>query len=1058
MGLPNFSVHKPVTIAMVFLAIILIGLIGLTKLPVELMPNVSYKKITITTKVRGGMPPLEVETLVTRPIEEAVSTASKVSEIYSRSEKEESTVTIVFEPGTNMDFAALEVREKFAKIKNKLPKEIERPVIARYEQTDAYVMIISMTSEIITPEAMRKIADEKIKEQLMRISGVANVDVYGGRERKILVEIDQNKIRNYNIPINKIIDNLGINNINLLAGNIERKRNTYLIRTLGEFRTIDGIKNTPIAMTQEGSLIRLGDVAVVMDSYMEPSAFARLGLRKEDFARPVVSLYIHKESTANTVMVANNIKKQIEKIKTTMNKNIKIDITLNRAEFILKAINTVREALITGAVLSAIILYLFLLNIGSTIIILTAIPISIIATFGMMYFQGLTLNVMTLSGLALGIGMLVDNSIVVLENIAKHRERGKSVKEATIVGTEEMWLAICSSTLTHIVVFFPIVFVSEEIKMLYGVLAFTVAYSLLASLLVAITLVPMLASNVISEKPTKFDIKILNKFPKIREIASLSFIRDRYIKFISLALRHRYRFILSVFILFIFSIFLFMRLDREPFGSTEEGQFTIFAKLDAGAKLGKSDEITKEIEKYLLTIPEIQDFTSRVEGWSSTIYVSLVPFSQRGARVDDIINRIRPKMKEIEHKYRGGFVYFSEAEEVGKKEIKIDAYGYNYDTLGQLISQLGQSMAMVPGLVDMKRSIEQGRPEYQIIVDKEKAAFYGLTVKDVADVLHAQTRGLRAMLFHTESSEVETVARLQAKDRSTFEDIKNLSIPTPDGKMILLSQIATFKPALGPSEIHRKNKNRYIELSATSTKLSLTKVINRLKILLKDVKFPRDYYWELGEEYQRQLENQKQLLLAMLLTVVLLYMVLAAFFESFWQPVIIMFAIPLAYIGTILLLFVTKTPVGIGVIIGAIMLGGIVVNNSIMLIDRINVLKSRGFSDNKALLTAGRDRLRPIIMTVSTTVLGLLPMAIIKTEASGLWAPLAIAVIGGLIFSTVLTLFMVPSIYLVFEDAKKYFNSSIFKEKVYNIISILRLRLSENKHSIMNIIKRKEGR
>lgn len=1054
MNLPKLSVEKPVSVSMVYIGILIIGLISVTKLPVELMPNVESNKITIITRVRGGMPPTEVEELVTRPIEDAVSTASGIEEITSRSEKGESQVVIKFETGTDMDFASLEIREKFAKIKNKLPREIERPVIARYEESDVYVMIAAVTSRKYSTEYLRRVTDEDIKEYLLRVDGVANVDVYGGRERKILVEFDQARLNAYSLPILEIIDKLGINNLNLLAGRVEGKRDRYMLRTLGEFKTVDDIKNLTVYSSPSGRLIKLKDVAKIEDSFLEPENYARLGIKPENVSHDIVSIYIHKESQANTIKVVEGVKKQIKgpikdklaELGLVTGKDLNIEIISDQANFIIKAIDTVKSSLWIGAVLSAIMLLYFLRDARSTFIICTSIPTSVVVTFALMHFKNLvtpenpiSLNVMTLSGLALGIGMLVDNSIVVLENIFSKKEDKFETKEAVIYGANEMLLAIVASTITTVIVFLPIVFVTEEVKMLYGGLALTVTLSLISSLAVAITLVPSLSAYFLKSAASG---------------VNLSRVKKGYRRYLYLALRKRYFFVLVALMAFIFSLFLFKGLDREFLGQTEQGKFTIFARLEAGAKLEASDDMVKEIEEVLSQNPAIENYSSRIEGWSSRIYVSLAPFEKRRVSTEDVIAWVRPKMKEIERKYRGGFIYFSDIQAPGMPEVKLNIYGYNYDKLNELVANIGQGMQSVPGMVDLKRSIEPGRPEYQLIIDREKAAFYGLTTKDIADIVHAEMRGLRATLFHTEATEVETVARLREEDRESFEDIKNLLITTPKGDTIQLKQIVDFKPAIGPSEIHRKNKNRYIELSGTSTRLSMSKAIDMIKKALKDFKPPRDYYWEIGGDYEKQVQNQRQLLFVLLLTLILVYMVLGSLFESYYQPFIIMFSIPLAYIGAVFTLWITKKAIGIGVIIGAIMLGGIVVNNAIMLIDRINSLRERNTSLLRAVVLSGGDRLRPIFLTTGTTILGLVPMALDRSEASSLWSPLAITVIGGLTFSTILTLILVPSIYIIFEDIHTSLKRKTFFADLKIVIQLLRQDFQLVRIKVRGILKK----
>ncbi len=1038
MSLAKISVEKPVSVLMFYIGVLLIGVISLTRLPVELMPDISYKKITIITRVRGGMPPTEVEELVTKPIEDAVSVVSRVEEITSRSEKGESQVVIRFEPGTDMDFAALEVREKFTRVKNKLPKEIERPIIARYEETDAYVLIAAVRSNKYTTEYLRRVIDEDVKEYLLRVNGVANVDVYGGRERKIIVDFDQSKLDAYNIPILYAIDILGLNNLNLLAGNVEGKRNKYMLRTIGEYETVDEIKDIPITASSENSLIKLKDIAIVEDSFIEPENYARLGVEPSRIPSDVVSLYVHKESTTNTIKVVEEINRQIggpikeklAKLGLILGKDLNIEVISDQADFIKKAINTVRDALLQGALLSALMLLYYLRDRRSTFIICTSIPISVIATFALMFFRNVALpqepisiNVMTLSGLALGIGMLVDNSIVVIENIFSKREKKIGPKEAAIKGTDEVFIAIVASTLTTVVVFFPIVFVTEEVKMLYGDLALTVTFSLIASLFVALTLVPSLAA---------MGTKEMNKGLDITRV------KRTYRRWLIFVIRRRYLAVMIAAVLFIISLLFFKQLDREFMGQTEQGKFTIFARLEAGAKLDASDEMVREIEDTLSLNQAIENFSSRIEGWSSRIYVSLRPFAETRQRTEDIIAWLRPKMKEIERKYRGGFVYFSEIQAPGMPEVSLDVYGHNYDKLNELIAGLGQGLQSVPGMVDLKRSIEPGRPEFRIIIDKEKAGYYGLTTKEIADILHAETRGLRATLFHTEASEVEIIARLDENYRKTFDDIKNLVLTTPEGYTVYLKQVAKFEPAIGPSEIHRKNKNRYIELSGTSTLLSQSKAINSIKKALKDFKLPRDYYWEFGGDYERQVQNQRQMIFVLLLTVILVYMVMAAMFESYYQPFIIIMSIPLAYVGAIFTLWAFKIAVGIGVLIGAIMLGGIVVNNAIILIDRVNALRQEKMSVLRAVISGGNDRLRAIFLTAGTTIAGLIPMIFDRSEASNLWSPLAVTVTAGLTFSTILTLILIPSIYIIFEDVRKSFQRRTLFADIKMMLEILR--------------------
>ncbi|MFH1782199.1 MAG: efflux RND transporter permease subunit [Candidatus Omnitrophota bacterium] len=1034
MNFSEFSVKKPVTICMIFLSVILVGVVSLTRLPVELKPNIAYGDISIIIAVRGGMPPEEVENLVTKPVEEAVSTVNYLQNIYSTSKAGESRVSLEFEPGTDMNFAALEVREKFSKVRDKLPREIQKPVIAQYKESDKPVFLAAVTGEGYTPEMLRKIVDEQVKERILRVEGVANVEVYGGRERKILVEVNKNKLHQYNIPMDLVVNSLGSNNLNLLAGDIEQNRNKYLIRVIGELTSLDTIKNIGVTATPQGSIIKLHEIADVKDSYLEPSSYARTDIE------PVVSINIQKESTANTIEVVSNIQKELALLKKTLDKKILIKTTLNQAVAIQEAINSVQTSLLYGAILAVIVLLIFLRDPRVTSIIAVTIPISVMATFILMYFYKITINVMTLSGLALGIGMLVDNSIVVLDNIDKKKKETpvtrenwvKKYTEAIVEGAAEVGLAILASTITTIVVFLPFIFVNKETQMLWGGLALTVTFSLLSSLFVALTLVPMLSDKIkkmpVTLKPTKNIFKdMFSGISKRFFNRPIKLDPGKYYRMaLNMGLTFRYFFVLGVFIIFALSLMLGSKIDKEFQAGGEEGRFTMFVELEPGAKLDVTDKMAKEMELFLAEIPEIKTFSSRVEPWSSKIYVKLIPLAQRNRATKAVIDEIRERAKAVEQKYKGGFVYFSEIEEKGLKEIVLDLYGYSYGVLKELATSIATRLGSIDGFQDIRMSRISGRPEWGIEVDRKMAGMFGLTVKDVADTLHSELKGLRATLYHSESREVETISRLRKEDREHLDDLKKITLFSKEGNPVLLGQVAKFIAQIGSAEVVRKNKMRVIHITSMITKHTLVKAVEAVRTNLSDMEFPKDYYYRIGGSFERDLKNEKELWAfpagVLWITLFLVYLVLASLFESYTQPFIIMISVPLAAIGIIIALKITDKPISRGVIIGTIMLAGIVVNNAIVLVDRINFLR-RQDKDEKGsiesfIVAAGEDRLRPIAMTTATTILGLVPMAFDKSESANLWAPLAITVIGGMASSTILTLFLVPSIYMIFEDMR----------------------------------------
>lgn len=1051
MALPQIAISRPVSVLMAVIIASFMGLISIFYLPVELMPNISRGEISIIVHIRGGIPPIEVEERVTKPIEEAVGTVSHLSRLMSISKEGESTVVLSFEPGIDMNFAALEVREKFAKVKNKLPREIEKPVIANYKSSDYPVVILAFTSRIYSPEYIRRIVDEKVKDKVKRVSGVANVEIGGGRERKILVEVDQKRLASYSLPLNKVINILSVNNLNFLAGDIERRKEKYLIRTMGEFEDIEQIKNIGVDISSSGSIIRLKDIAEVKDSYLEPKGFARMNVR------PVVSVYIQKESTANTIKIVDGVKEQLDIIEKTLDKNVKMNITYNQAEFIAQSIDTVKTSLLKGGLLAIIILLLFLTDLPKKIymllfvfmiavlvlptkflyialliligilltsrklrfilIISLAIPISVMITFALMYLMNvanimqITLNIMTLAGLALGIGMLVDNAIVVLENIFRHRSSEPDPKKAAILGSEEMTVVIIAGTLTTLVVFLPILFSNVQTRLLYGGVGITVTFSLVASLFVALTVVPLLSARTQTVSASPPWVDTLGK---------------HYKRLLVKALRNRKRMGIIILCVFLIAAFWFSKLDKEFMGSTQQSDFTVFIRMPTGTKLEMSDMASKKVESMLRGVPEIKSMTSRVEPWISKVYVKLVSFSQRKKTTKEVIESIRSQVENVRLYYpqdesvKQPFIYFEEPQEVGTKEIILDIFGYDYKILRELAVAMARRIESVKGLTDVKIRMREGRPELALNVDKQKAALYGFSVNDISLAVHAQMRGLRATYYNTEGRSVETIARIDEKYRKTFKDIKNLILTTPEGDQILLKQVADFNFDLGPSEVWRKDKSRMIQLSANVGAISLGKAVRLIKSMLADIEFPEEYFYKFGGGYEELVESQKQFLPTIALMLVMVYMVLAGLFESYKQPFIIMFSVPLSIIGVVIALTVTKKAVSMGVVVGLVLLGGIVVNNAIILIDRANQLRMKKHSALRSIISSGRHRLRPILMTTSTTVLGLLPMAVDRSESSNLWSPLAITVISGLASSTILTLFVVPAIYLFFDEIKLF--------------------------------------
>ena len=1046
MNLPEFSIKRPVTVLMVMMIVLLFGVVSLSKLPVELYPNTSFGEISIIIQARGGIPPTEVETLVTKPVEEAVATVSNLKQLLSISKEGESTVVMSFVQGTDMDFAALEVREKFAKIKNQLPKELEKPVIAQFQQGDVPIVILAVTSERRTTEDIRKLVDQGIKESFRRVAGVANVEVAGGRERKILVEADQTRLAAYGIPIDEVTSTLGANNLNLLSGEVERTNDRYLIRVQGEFETLDQIRNMALRRSPEGSIIRVKDVAEVKDAYLEPREYSRLDVR------PVVTVYIQKESTKNTIHVVKDILAEVDNVQKKLPKDVHLVVTSNQAITIKNAIEGLQQSLLQGIVLIILVFFLFLFRLNlwgflavigmitatlftkgpplyaifiglvstlllvkkfrSIIIVTLPIPVSVIGAFAYMHWRGLTVNVMTLFGLALGVGILVDNSIVVFENILKKRDQGVAILPAAVTGSSEMLVAIVASTITSVIVFLPLVFVGAELQRLYSGMAETVVISLVISLLCAITMVPMMCGR------PAFSQSMSGKtdHPEDRSSWVKKFTQYER-KFLFGSIRHRWKVLGACAVVLVVSSFFLSRLGTEYLGSTEQKKFTIFVELPTGARLEASDTTVHKIEAVVREIPEVKVVTSRIEPWSSKVYVELTDPTERKRTTDEVIDVIRAET----NKMQPAFVYFQKEEQVGTKEVIVEVFGQSYEKLREMAIAIANRMESIKGLSDTKIRMREGRPEMQLLMNKKEAGLHGLSVQETGNQVHGQMRGFRATVYHTEGREVETISRIDEKYRKTFKDLHNLIITNRQGDSVLLDQVTDFKFGLGPSEIWRKNKNRMIQVSANIGKVPLSKIADKLKVGLKDVPFPEDYFCKIGGDYPMLLETNKQMRIMILAVFVLVYLVLASIFESLYQPVLIMIAVPLALVGAVIALYLGPKSIGVGAMLGMMILGGVVVNHSIMLVDRINLyVREKKMSPVRGAVLANRDRLRPILMTMSTTVLGLVPMAIDRSESANLWSPLAKTVIGGVASSTFLTLLVTPAFYVLFNDVIRY--------------------------------------
>lgn len=1009
MGLPSFSVRHPVLTLMVFVAVVVLGLVSVFQLQVELYQGENKGIISVIVRVRGGLPPVEIEKLITKPVEEALASVSHVTNLYSHSREAESRVTLEFEPGTDMNYAALEVREKFPRVLPRLPSEIEKPLIANFTESDSAIVVFAVTSDSHSPEEVREIMEKELTPILTRIDGVASVEVYGGRARKILVEVDRDKMFAYNISIERIMDVLGRSNINLLAGEVDRGALEFAVRTMGAFTSVEEIGEIGIQATRQGTIIPLKEVATVKDAYLEAEDYARLNLDEN------ATVYIKKTSLARTIPVARAIRTMIHSFNENMKNEYQAVIVTDRAQSIEKAIRSVWTSLFLGVILTGIVIFLFFRSWFLCLAVLICIPVSVIATFIFMNLFGFSINVMTMSGLALSIGILVDSSICVMENIMKKIKEGTGVLQAAMAGAEEIWLALVTAQGTNIVVFLPIVLIDKNIQLMYQGFAFTVTFSLIVSTFAAVMLVPVMLSEWLQSHPPE----AISPAPQGSKLAlKMQPWMASYQRLTEWNLKHSSLVLLVTLAVFGVALYGLLHKDIDWPTTMEENEFSIVIFPLAGARIEANDRAVKKVEAILSQIPDVKLFSSTVRKDEIRIFVKLEPRGKRKYAKDEIMKLVDEKgneaIKEIHDNY--SLIVDEGATSSETRKLVINIFGHDNDTLEKLAHEAASRLQKIPGLTNLVMTDLRKRPEYAVVVDKGRAALYGLTVKDVADSAHALIRGMRPTKFHELSKglEIETITRLQAIYRQKVEDIPQVFIATKEGSQVPLGEVASFRPGFGPQTIDRKDKFRYVFVKGDAHR-PLETLAKEATSALREINWPDDYYWRWGGYYEELMKGKSQLSVAVLLSIALVYGTMACLFQSYWQPLVIMTTVPLATIGIWLGLTLTHKPLSQPVFIGIILLCGYVVNAAILLIDRMNAHQKEGMGAEESLIQAGQDRFQPILMTTASTVVGFIPMALSIGEGSELWSPLAVTVIGGLLSSTVLTLFIVPNLILFFE-------------------------------------------
>ena len=1028
MNLPDFSVKRPVTILMLFIGLILIGLISSQNLGLDLLPDLSFPMSAIMVSY-PGVAPQEIENMVTIPLEEAIGTIQGVKKISSFSREGSSVVLMEFNWGTDMDMSAINIREKIDQVKGYLPDDASDPIIIKFDPSLMPILVLGVDSEEKDLQKLQEYAEDIIKPRLERLEEVASVSINGGLSRQILISIDNEKLRSNQLSFGQVAAALAGENINLPAGTLREGTINFLVRTLGRFESIQEIEQVLISNIR-GKQIYLSDIAKVEDTFKDRNSITYVN------GKPGIMVSLQKESGKNTVTVARRVFKELKAIQKLLPDDISITPVFDSSDFIQKTISQVGWVALYGAIIAVFVLLFFLGNLSSTLIISFAIPISLIFTFTLLYFSNLTLNMMTLGGLALGIGMMVDNSIVVLENIFRYREIGTDVKKSACLGASEVGTAISASTFTTIAVFFPILYVQGIASELFRPMGYTITFSLLTSLLVALTLVPMLSSKILRFR-VKTESQSDAKGRLIQDSLGhggkiFNFVREEYASLITWSLKHRIIVFILAVVIFAGSILLIPFVGTEFLPSSDQGQFNISITLPTGTNLETTREIVSEVEKIVSKIPEIKSvLTTAGEGSggmgfsggggnSGTIMVNLVEQNQRKRNMSQIINDLRQKIgtyPDAQIKFSQQGFSFSSGSDL---EIKIS--GDSPDELERIANRVIELTAEVEGIYDLESSVEDIRPELHVNIDRGKANLYGLNTAQIASTVQDALLGRVVSLYQEEGDQIDIRIRLDEEDRNSIEEVENLLISSNVGLQIPLKEIAEVIVDSGPKGIDRENQQRIINVSGNISERFLGKVIQDAKQKLEKLKLPEDYRYEFVGQNKEMQESFMQLAQALVLSIILVYMIIAAQFESLLMPLAVMFSVPFSLIGVIMGLLLADKSLNVLSYIGIIMLVGIVVNNSIVLVDYINKLRKKGMERNEAIILGGETRLRPILMTMFTTVLALVPMAISIGEGSELRAPMAITIIGGLSSSTFLSLIIVPIFYTFLDDISQKFS------------------------------------
>ncbi len=1065
-NLPKLAVNRPITFMMISIILIGFGLYGLNNLRLNLYPDVSFPTITVYSTYEG-VAPEDIEALITRQIEEQVGSISGVRRVRSLSSQGASVVKLNFNWGTDLFVAETEVRKRLDMIRRGLPDDVDQPIVFSYDPNDEPVLVLALTSSTRSPRELRTLATRQIEQRIERIEGIASAETAGGFDRQINVRLSNAQMRTFNLDVADISNRLRQENVQVPAGQLTEGETVFSLRTIGDFRNIEQIRNSIVSVTDDGSPIYLRDVAWVEDGIAQPIGNVRVQ------GNDGVIMNIYKQSDSNIVNAAGGVVAALDDIRAVLPSDVSLDVLTNRADFISLSIQNLVMTGLQAVILVIIMLLLFLRSGRSALIVAITIPISIIATFSIMDFTDVSLNIISLSGLTLAVGLVVDNAVVVLENIFRFREDGKDGKTSATAGAQEVATPVIVSTLTTLVVFLPILFVPGIAGLLFRDMALTISFAMIVSVLVAITLIPVLSSRLFEAELITADKKdpaknLLYKllvwrrqsvFTRLLSIplfllyavawpflklwaflasATKSFFSDKlgpwlgrqldrlengYKRILDKALKVSGWVTIGAFALLFASLPIFYLLGGEFFPQVDENFIILDVQREPGVSLLELERSIIQVENIVReAVPEarliVSDYGDKIGiegadnpgGNQGRVRVELVPISDRSRSQMDITADVLERLQVVP----GANIRQVREDPLspdGETGLIVQIYGFDQDVKRFLAETAMQELSSIDGIVSLFSTADQGRPELRVEMDRERIARVGMTTSQVATALSNSVQGSVATTFVDQGIEFEVLVEVDPIDRSQSTSLQDLQIQTPGGEWMPLRNLANISRYTGPSNILRVNQERMVEVEADLAGIDLRSATELANQRLAAMDWPEGYRYELGGSAEEQQESFFFLLIAFIIAAILTYMVMASQFESLIEPFIIIVTIPLALTGVLLMLLFTSTPVSVTAMVGLVLLTGIVVNNGIVMIDYIKILQSRGQNRHEAIVNGAGRRLRPILMTAFTTILAMVPLALQLGAGAETWSPMARAVIGGLTMSTILMLFAVPCMY-----------------------------------------------